>query len=113
MFNLLNKHKMSECKTVETLNQLKQQISDLQGNILSQKNVLTFSEAAHYTGFSKSYLYKLTHLQKIPCHKPAGKMIFFDRGELEKWLLNNQAAHEEIDNAASTYVALNKKGGRS
>lgn len=104
---------MSENNTVETLNQLKQQISDLQGNILSQKNVLTFSEAARYTGFSKSYLYKLTHLQKIPCSKPAGKMLFFDRAELEKWLLNNQAIHEEIENAASTYVTLNKRGGRS
>jgi len=97
----------------EVLQRLEQQITDLQGNILSQKNVLTFSEAARYTGFSKSYLYKLTHLQKIPCSKPAGKMIFFDRLELEKWLLNNQKIHEEIENAASTYVTLNKRGGRS
>lgn len=102
-----------ECNTVETLNQLKQQISDLQGSVLSQKNVLTFSEAARYTGFSRSYLYKLTHLQKIPCSKPAGKMLFFDRIELEKWLLNTQDMHDEIDNAASTYVTLNRKGGRS
>ncbi len=103
----------NECNTVDTLNQLKQQISDLQGNILSQKNVLTFSEAARYTGFSRSYLYKLTHLQKIPCSKPAGKMLFFDRAELENWLLTNQVAHEEIENQASTYVTLNKRGGRS
>ena len=103
---------MSEFITIETLNELKQQISDLQDNLLNQKNVLTFSEAARYTGFSKSYLYKLTHSQKIPCSKPAGKMLFFDRVELEKWLLNNQAAHEEIENAASTYVTLNKACGR-
>jgi excisionase family DNA binding protein len=102
-----------ECNTVETLNRLEKQIADLQGNILSQKNVLTFSEAAHYTGFSKSYLYKLTSLEKIPFSKPAGKMIFFDRAILEKWLLNNQTFHEEIENAASTYVTLNKRGGRS
>ena len=97
---------------IETLQRLEQQITDLQGNILSQKNVLTFSEAARYTGFSKSYLYKLTSLEKIPFSKPAGKMIFFDRIELEKWLLNNQAIHEEIENAASTYVTINKRGGR-
>lgn len=103
----------NECNTVETLNQLKQQISDLQGNILSQKNVLTFSEAARYTGFSRSYLYKLTSLEKIPFSKPAGKMIFFDRILLENWLLNNQAIHDEIENAASTYVTLNQRGGRS
>ena len=97
----------------EILQRLEQKISDLQGNILNQKNVLTFSEAARYTGFSRSYLYKLTHLQKIPCSKPAGKMLFFDRAELENWLLHNQEIHDEIENAASTYVTLNRKGGRS
>lgn len=97
----------------ETLQRLEKKVDDLQANNLSQKNVLTFSEAARYTGFSRSYLYKLTHLQKIPCSKPAGKMLFFDRAELENWLLTNQVAHEEIENAASTYVTLNRKGGRS
>jgi len=95
----------------EILQRLEKQITDLQSNILSQKNVLTFEEAARYTGFSRSYLYKLTHLQKIPCSKPAGKMLFFDRAELEHWLLTNQVAHEEIENKASTYVTL-KRGGR-
>jgi len=98
---------------IETLQRLEKQIADLQGNILNQKNVLTFSEATRYTGFSRSYLYKLTHLQKIPCSKPAGKMLFFDRVELEKWLLHNQEIHEGIENQASTYVTLNKRGGRS
>jgi len=88
-------------------------MTELQANILSQKKVLTFSEAARYTGFSRSYLYKLTSMQKIPCSKPAGKMIFFDRVELENWLLRNQEVHEEIDTIASTYVTLNKRGGRS
>ena len=98
---------------IETLQRLEKQITDLQGNILSQKNVLTFSEAARYTGFSRSYLYKLTHLQKIPCSKPAGKMLFFDRAELENWLLTNKESEEEIETQASTYVTLNKRGGRS
>jgi len=95
----------------ETLQRLEQKITELQANLLSQKTVLTFEEAARYTGFSRSYLYKLTHLQKIPCSKPAGKMLFFDRAELENWLLTNQVTHEEIENKASTYVTL-KRGGR-
>jgi hypothetical protein len=28
-------------------------------------------------------------------------------------LLRNQEIHEQIENAASTYVTLNRKGGRS
>lgn len=89
------------------------QITELQANILSQKTVLTFDEAARYTGISRSYLYKLTHLHRIPFTKPAGKLIFFSRVELDKWLLTNQAAKEEIETQAATYVTLNRKGGRS
>lgn len=102
-----------ECKTVDHLSRLEQQITELQANILSQKNVLTFEEAARYTGFSRSYLYKLTSLKKIPHCKPAGKMIFFSRVELDTWLLKNDSAKEEIEAQAATYVTLNKRGGRS
>jgi len=103
----------TECKTTETLQRLEAKINNLEGFLLTQKAVLTFHEAANYTGFSRSYLYKLTSTGKIPCYKPQGKMIFFDRSELDNWLLKNQAVHEEIENAASTYITLNKRGGRS
>ena len=98
---------------MEALQRMEKQIADLHGDLLCQKNVLTFPEAARYTGFSRSYLYKLTSLEKIPFSKPVGKMIFFDRAELENWLLTNQIHHEEIENVASTYVTLNKSRGRS
>lgn len=103
----------NECKTVDHFSRLEQQITELQANILSQKSVLTFEEAARYTGFSRSYLYKLTSLHRIPFSKPAGKMIFFSRVELDTWLLKNQAAKEEIETQAATYVTMNKRGGRS
>lgn len=54
------------------------------------KNVLTFDEASQYTGFKKSYLYQLTSKGLIPCYRPIGKMIFFKREELEKFLLSNK-----------------------
>lgn len=92
---------------------MESKIDSIERNLSGQKAALTFDEAARYTGFSRSYLYKLTSTGKIPCCKPQGKMIFFDRVELEKWLLRNQAEREEIENAASTYVTLNKRGGRS
>jgi excisionase family DNA binding protein len=53
---------------------------------ISTKNVLNFSEAVEYTGFSASYLYKLTSTGKVPHYKPYGKMIFFKREELESFL---------------------------
>lgn len=73
------------------------------------KDVLTMKEAQAYTGFSRAYLYKLTHLKKIPHFKPLGKTIFFKRTELVAWLLRNRVATDyEIQAEAHSL----KKGGR-
>jgi len=101
---------MSEFNTVETLLRLEKKIDNLN---FSQKVVLTFDEGCRYTGIKHSYMYKLTSTGKVPCHKPNGKMIYFDRAELENWLLNNQAIQEEVEAQASTYVTLSKRGARS
>lgn len=61
-----------------------------QGLVLSQKPILTMDEAVMYTGLSKSYLYKLTYRKLIPHYKPTGKIIFFDRNELDKFFTTNQ-----------------------
>lgn len=66
--------------------------------IFCTKEVLTFEETARYMGMSKSYLYKLTMNRVIPHYKPMGKMCFFNRVEVEKWLQTNRVAtSEEID----------------
>lgn len=81
-----------------------------ENTIFCKKEVLTSDEAARYMGISKSYLYKLTMRQQIPHFKPMGKMIYFNRLELEEWLQNNRVATEnEISQKAQTYIF--KKGG--
>jgi len=50
---------------------------------------LTFTEAADYLGFSKSYLYKLTSRQEIPHYKPSGKHLYFMKNELDEWIKRN------------------------
>lgn len=78
---------------------------------ITAKEILTFDEAALYLGLSKSYLYKLTSGQKIPHYKPAGKMVYFNRGELETWLQQNRVSTmTEINTKAQSYCM--KKGGR-
>jgi excisionase family DNA binding protein len=112
---------MSNFKSFETILgnlqeqnlQIEKKISNLELYLLTNKAVLTFEEAASYTGLSKSYLYKLTSTAKIPCYKPQGKMIYFDRLELDNWLLRSQAIAAEIEVKASTYVTLNKRGGKA
>jgi excisionase family DNA binding protein len=77
---------------------------------LASKSVLTFDEVANYIGVSKSHLYKMTMLKTIPHYKPRGKMVYFDRIELESWLLQNRiSTSDEIEARANTYVTLNKK----
>ena len=97
----------------EMIYEIKEQIKDLGQNLLGQKAVLTFEEASRYAGLSRSYLYKLTSAGRIPHYKPNGKMIYFNREELDNYLLRNQAEKEEIECQAATYVTLNKAGGRS
>jgi excisionase family DNA binding protein len=81
---------------------------------LAAKEVLTFEEAARFTGLSKSYLYKQTAAQKVPHYKPAGKMCYFNRLELQAWLQRNRiATTDEIEQEAANYVVSGKrKGGR-
>ena len=57
-----------------------------------QKAVLTITEAVAFTGLSKSYIYKLIHLRKIPCYKPLGGRVFFKQIELEEFLFKNRQA---------------------
>lgn len=69
------------------------------------KRVLTFDEAVEYTGYKRSYLYKLTHSGIIPHSKPNGKSIFFDTAKLEAWLLRNpKKSLFEKQEEAATYV---------
>jgi excisionase family DNA binding protein len=97
----------------EIENKILEKLAGIETMLAGQKTVLTFDEAAKYTGLSKSYLYKLTSTGKVPCSKPHGKMIYFERLQLDEWLLKTRARAEEIENTASTYVTLNKKGGQS
>lgn len=86
---------------------IEERLSKIETLLLSQKTVLNLIEVAEFTGLSKSHLYKLTSLGKIPHYKPNGKYIFFKRVEIEKWLLRNRVKTEdEIESQAATYAAL-------
>lgn len=78
--------------------------------IFCTKEVLTSDEAAKYMGISKSYLYKLTMRKEIPHYKPMGKVVYFKRTELEKWLQSNRVSTtSEVEQKAQAYCM--KKGG--
>lgn len=78
--------------------------------LISQKEVLSASEAATYMNVSLSHLYKLTAERKVPHFKPMGKMVYFNRLELESWLQSNRVATDaELEAQAQKLI---RKGAK-
>ena len=83
--------------------------------LLSAKTALNMDDMAAYTGLSKLYLYKLVHLRKIPFYKnPGGKLTYFNKAEVDRWLLAHRVATREEMEAQAAAYALNhpRRGGR-
>ena len=75
-----------------------------------QKDTLTVGEACIYLGISTSFMYKLTSARLIPHSVPNGKVMFFERLELDKWALKNKRkCREEIEKEAQEIVTKNHK----
>ncbi len=78
--------------------------------LLSCKNVLTVEDVAQLTGITKSTIYKLTCGRKIPHYKPNTKLLFFDKKEIENWMLQNRVnTIKEAEQSAIAYVLNNPK----
>jgi excisionase family DNA binding protein len=92
---------------MENFKSIDERLRNIETLLSSQKTVLNFDEVAAYTGLSKSYLYKLTCSGGIPCYKPQGKHIYFNKPEIDQWLLQNRkATTREIESQAATFVTL-------
>ena len=64
-------------------------LNRIEKHIFSLKTILNVEELAEYTGFKKSYIYKLVHSNSLPFSKPNGKVLFFDKQKIDEWLLQN------------------------
>jgi excisionase family DNA binding protein len=94
---------------MENLKSIDDRLRSIETLLQSQKTVLNFEEVVAYTGLSKSYLYKLTSSGGIPCFKPQGKHIYFNKQEIDSWLMQNRkATTRELDSKAATFVTLQK-----
>jgi excisionase family DNA binding protein len=89
----------------------KKQLSPENLALIATKEFLTFAEAAQFIGVSDSWLYKLTMQRQIPHFKPRGKMLYFNRLELEAWIQQNRIkTSDEIEQEAATYLVTTGKG---
>lgn len=72
------------------------------------KPFLTVEELASYLGVKTSYIYKMTHNREIPFYKPGGKMIYFNREEIDEWVLSQRVATaDEIRGEARRRIRKN------
>jgi excisionase family DNA binding protein len=88
-----------------------ERLRNIETLLLSQKTVLNFKEVAAYTGLSESHLYKLTSTGGIPCYKPKGKHIYFNKSEIDDWLMQNRKATTAELQAKADEYGFGKKGG--
>jgi len=86
-----------------------QEIKNL--TLLGAKQALTMNDAALFTGLSKSHLYKLVCFRDIPFYKSSGgKLTYFDRDELNRWMLHRRTkTNEEVEAEALKYAVTGKK----
>ncbi|HCR75397.1 MAG TPA: DNA-binding protein [Chryseobacterium sp.] len=76
-------------------------LNRIEKHIFGLKSILNVEELADYTGFKKSYIYKLVHENLIPFSKPNGKVLFFERKKIDEFLLQNASkSKDEISNEA-------------
>ena len=61
---------------------------------IAAKSVLNVEEAATMTGYTVKYLYRLVHERAIP-HSKSGNRLYFDKLELERWLLRDRRETKE------------------
>ena len=59
-------------------------------SVLAAKRMLSVKDVALLTGFAEAYVRKLVQESKLPYYRPMGKMIFFDREEIDSFLRTNR-----------------------
>ena len=85
-------------------------LDEIKFYVQMNKDTFTMKELVMYTGLSKQTLYKLTSKRKIPFYSPNGKILYFDRKEIDAWLKTNKTPTEdEISQQATIWANENRR----
>lgn len=92
------------------MNEILQLLKDIRYLMSFNKSALSVEELSRYAGISVSYIYHLTATGKLKYSKPFGKKIYFDRNEIDAFLLRNTVADDKDREAqAANYLLTSKK----
>lgn len=81
--------------------------------LLAAKRVLNVDEASMVTGLSVDTLRRKVGAREIPAYRPNGKNLFFNKEELEEWMMRGKilTSDEVLRGVDSRNKA--KKGGKA
>lgn len=90
------------------MDEIKKELAELKAlTLLAAKNVLSLDDVCLLYGFSKSTIYKMTSAKAIP-HYRRGKVLFFDKVELDQWAKECRINTEAEAEAQALSYCLNK-----
>lgn len=73
------------------LSQIKELIDEkLRTIAIGVKSILTVEELSDYLGLTPAYIRKMTYNREIPHYKPSGKKLYFNREEIDEWILSSR-----------------------
>ena len=70
------------------------------------KTVMDIDAFCQYTGLSKQTVYRKTRSGEVP-HSKRGKRLYFEKSEVDEWLMANKISEKIIEAKAESY--FNKK----
>jgi len=85
--------------------ELLERLREIEEKLYLCRDMLTVDEAALYLGVSKSQIYNMTSNREITHYKPKGKIIYFDRKDLDEVLRRNPIlSRNMVEQSAITAV---------
>lgn len=69
---------------------------------VSHPEVMDIDAFCAYTGLSKQTVYRKTRKGEVP-HSKRGKRLYFDKREVDEWLLANKVSRKTINEQAEAY----------
>jgi excisionase family DNA binding protein len=96
--------------SLQLLQEINSKLERIQEVMLVGKSVFSVEDVCRYTGLSKSYLYKLTSAGLIPYSKPVGKLVYFSKDEIDRWLLGRKRkSSAEQEQEACNYLTFKNR----
>lgn len=91
------------------MKEILQLLEDIRDLLSFNKQTLTVEELSRYADISVSYIYHLTATGKLKYSKPFGKKIYFDKNEIDAFLLQNTVASDKGREAQAANYLFNSK----